>query len=438
MEAVLHADVRNHKNKNNIAYVNIGTEEQQGAAKEMSSQGTCWSGVLGRGLYPPQLLGQVHLRKMTGDLHLRKSVSRFVFSFVGGGVTGCTMGTPSAEANLRWAVHEVFRYGKGTYSFIAAPGDDAPGGEGDRETTAELILDGVRSIGNIYLVEEALGRFGGTVKSSARQPVDSAFQLSPEESYLLSRIDGGPVSIEELCQISPVPYRKTLLAVYALVCAGVLDGGDPLFREPSAGIGKDGRDDVQGGLRSLASLGPTRPPLALHPSFARPRIREPELPVIRPLAPGSGVPGSGPDPADAVDEMDVARYHFEKGLEHYAREDFHGAVQLFGLAVRIDGERAEYHRHLALALSRNPLWGCKAEKALLRALELEPEHAETHYFLGRVYLDSGLQARAMARFRESLRLDPDLKPARLELAMINGAARAADRRPLAVTMLTRK
>lgn len=376
----------------------------------MNRKGTCWSGVLGRGLYPPQLLSQVHLRKMTGDLHLRKSVSRFVFSFVDGALTGCTMGTPAVEANLRWAVHEVFRYGKGTYSFIAAPGDGVPGGGSDREATAELILDGVRSIGNIYLVEEALGRSGGRVTPAARQPVDGAFQLSPEESYLLSRIDGGPVSIEELCRISPVPYRETLLAVYALVCAGVLDGGDPLFRDPSAGAGQAGREGLQGVLRSLAG-----PPMA-----------------------GPVVPGIGPGPAEDADEMDVARYHFEKGLEHYARDDFHGAVQLFGLAVRIDGERAEYHRHLALALSRNPRWGRKAEQALLRALELEPDHAETHYFLGRVYLESGLQARAMARFRESLRLDPDLKPARLELAVINGAARAADRRPLTSTMLTRK
>jgi len=403
----------------------------------MNSKGTCWSGVLGRGLYPPQLLSQVHLRKMTGDLHLRKSVSRFVFTFAGGGLTGCTMGKPAVEANLRWAIHEVFRYGKGTYSFIVPSADDTATGEGDRETTAELILDGVRCIGNIYLVEDALGRSGGMVRPAVRQPLDSTFQLSPEESYLLSRIDG-PVTIEELHQVSPVSHEETLLAVYALVCAGVLDGGDPLFREPPAGSGAAGQEDLLGVMRSLAGLGPTRPPMEVYPSFARPRVRGPEelvsaLPVSAPMTPDA-VPSSD----DTGDVMDVARYHFEKGLDHFAREDYHGAVQLFELAVRIDEDQAEYHRHLALALARNPHWGRKAERALLRALELEPDHAETHYFLGRVYLEAGLQARAMARFREALRIDPDLKPARLELAVINGAARAADREPLSAALLDRK
>jgi len=142
--------------------------------------------------------------------------------------------------------------------------------------------------------------------------------------------------------------------------------------------------------------------------------------------------------SDPEDPLGMARYHFEKGLDHFANEEFHSAVQLFELSVKIDDRQAEYHRHLALALSRNPRWGRKAEQALIRAVALEPEHAETHYFLGRIYLDSGLPARAMARFRESLRIDPDLKPARLELAVMNGAARAVDREPVSVAMLGRK
>jgi protein O-GlcNAc transferase len=140
---------------------------------------------------------------------------------------------------------------------------------------------------------------------------------------------------------------------------------------------------------------------------------------------------------EAEEQPDMARYHFEKGLEHFTRGDFHNAVQLFRRAVRIDNQQAEYHRHLALALSRNPMWGRRAEEALLRAIELEPDHAETHYFLGRIYIDSGRPARALERFEESLRLNPELEPARLELSVMDGAGPVEERELVSASLFDR-
>ena len=87
----------------------------------MNRQGTCWSGVLGRGLYPPQLFSRVHLNKMSGELNLCKSVSCFTFRFEHGNLTGCSKGKPAVETTLRKAVDEVFSWGEGRYSFVTPP-----------------------------------------------------------------------------------------------------------------------------------------------------------------------------------------------------------------------------------------------------------------------------------------------------------------------------
>lgn len=409
----------------------------------MNREGTCWSGVLGQGLYPPLILSRIHLRQMTGDLFLRKEVSRFTFHLERGNLLGCSTGIQGMETPVREAVKEVFSWGEGTYSYVLS---SAGSGEGTAKacSTPELILDGVRAIRNLYLVEEALGRSEGLVQLSENPPNDTAFQFSPLESYLLSRLEGAS-TVEELSQLSPVTRPETLCSIYVLLCAGVVTAGDdPLQQEPASSCCAS-EGEMGGALRSFAELGPVKPPIEIHPSFSRPRQRFvpdtviiglPSNKVHRTSAPPAEV--VDPVPAAAGDPLDMARYHFEKGLAHYANEDYHSAVQLFKLAVKIDDRKAEYHRHLALALSRNPKWGRKVEQVLIRAVELEPDHAETHYFLGRIYLDSGLPARAMARFRESLRIDPDLKPARLELAVMNGAARAVDREPVSIALMGRK
>jgi Tfp pilus assembly protein PilF len=403
-------------------------------------------------LYPPLLLSRVHRQKMNGELYLRKSISRFTFHFELGNLIRCSTGKPAVETTPEAAVGEVFNWGMGTYSFVAS----SPGGrpeQADGSATTKLILDRVRAIGNLFLVEEALGRSKGLVRPAKIQIDARSCQLLPVESFLLSRIHG-PCTVEELCLVSPVIRHETMIGIYVLVCAGLVDSGsDPLLLEPAANhVAADG--GLPGPLRSFSALGPTRPPVQVHPSYsrARQRVLSDEVVIGTPSNNnrrehaasifGSAITenkdSGGLEEARSAETMDMARYHFEKGLEHYARKDFHRAVQLFRLAVKIDDRKAEYHRYLALALSRNPNWAKQAEQALLRAVELEPEHAETHYFLGRIYLDSGLPARAMSRFRESLRIDPDLKPARLELAVLNGAARDVERDQVAPALLCRK
>jgi len=379
----------------------------------MKREGTCWSGSLGRDEFPPLLLSRIHLQKMTGDLILRKEVSRYTFHLVDGTLKGCTNGTPGGSP-VGDAVQEVFHWGEGTYSFMLSLDRDSEAA--DRQDTADLILAGVRGIRNLYLVEQALGRPEGWIRLAKNQPTDTAFQFSPLESYLLSKL-GGRRTVEELCRLSQVTRPEALRGIYALLCAGVVEGGgDPLLAEPQNVKPRYAFDSTRFGAAALSA----------NPGWGE----DVELMVDTPQDSGTVVDGG-----ETAGQM--ARHHFERGLEQFAGGDYTSAVQLFRLATKIDDHQAVYHRHLALALSRSPRGGRRAEQALLRAVELEPDHAETHYFLGRIYLDSGLPARAMARFRESLRINPELKAARLELAVMNGAARGGERQPVPISLFNR-
>jgi len=104
--------------------------------------------------------------------------------------------------------------------------------------------------------------------------------------------------------------------------------------------------------------------------------------------------------------VDLARSHFEKGLEYFDRKDYHSAIQLFRMAVLADEKNGRYHRQLGTALSQNPLWRRRAEHSLRRAVELDPQDAQAHYLLGRLYLDSGLHRRAEASFKKARSIDP--------------------------------
>jgi len=347
------------------------------------------------------------------------------------------MGRWGGEAHAAYAVEEAFKWGEGSFTFT---GSSRLEGKAvlDSRGTAKLILDGVRTIWNIYLVEDALGGAEGMVWPAARRSDEAVFLLSPVESYLLTKLDR-PWSVDELCLSSPVGRADSLRGMYALICVGVVDAGmDPLQQDASDTNARD-REGLPGVVMRFTGE-EAEEPIAAPEEATMGLTGEKWRKAAAAIYEGTGAALTMDEALERKDgvPMDMARFHFEKGLEHYANEDYHAAVQLFRLAVKIDGGQAEYHRHLALALSRDPKWGKKAEQSLLRAVELEPDHAETHYFLGRFYLESGLQGRAMSRFRESLRINPDLKPARLELAVLNGAARATDRKPLSIDLLARK
>jgi tetratricopeptide (TPR) repeat protein len=103
----------------------------------------------------------------------------------------------------------------------------------------------------------------------------------------------------------------------------------------------------------------------------------------------------------------TARIHFGNGERFFADGRYHDAIEELRTAVRLDPSKAEYHRALGLALSKNPKWRKPAEDALSRALELNRFDADSYVGLGELYHQSGLETRARKMFEEALALDPD-------------------------------
>jgi curved DNA-binding protein CbpA len=89
--------------------------------------------------------------------------------------------------------------------------------------TASLLMEGVRRIENFSTIRRGLGGLEGPL-SYALDPtkLQGDLELTPEEGFVLSRVDGS-TSPGEIAKLSPLGEEQTLRCVYALVAAGILE-----------------------------------------------------------------------------------------------------------------------------------------------------------------------------------------------------------------------
>ena len=91
--------------------------------------------------------------------------------------------------------------------------------------TIPTILDGTRDVRDMKLIEGALGDLDRVVGYS-RDPWVHAYHLSltPEEGFVLSRVDG-QASMTDILSITPLPDEEALRCLYTLVAGGFLEFG---------------------------------------------------------------------------------------------------------------------------------------------------------------------------------------------------------------------
>jgi Flp pilus assembly protein TadD len=148
------------------------------------------------------------------------------------GETMVSMGLMSQQEMLngvneqvRSIIYSLFMWDRGDYRFESK----------EKPITKELemsfptystILEGVRRIQDPAAIQRALGSLDRVVnhrKNPSMLP--DAVALSPEESYVLSRVDGQS-SVAEIVAISPIEEIKTLKCLYGLLSVGVLELGN--------------------------------------------------------------------------------------------------------------------------------------------------------------------------------------------------------------------
>ncbi|MFA4918941.1 MAG: DUF4388 domain-containing protein [Thermodesulfovibrionales bacterium] len=115
--------------------------------------------------------------------------------------------------------------------------------------------------------------------------------------------------------------------------------------------------------------------------------------------------------ASMKSEAQTAQARFKQGIEAFKRGDFAVAVELLGQAAYIDSRTGDYHYYLSLAYVRLKRFR-DAQKAISKALELEPDNANYIAESGIIYLGLGFHLRAKSVLEKALKLDPHNRKAK--------------------------
>ncbi|MGH9460153.1 MAG: protein kinase domain-containing protein [Vicinamibacteria bacterium] len=266
--------------------------------------------------------------------------------------------------------------------------------------------------------------------------------LTPEEAFILSRIDG-TVTPREVFQVSALSDKDTARTLLGLLRAGIIElDGEPAPRTNDDVTEKDAQgmplqriehlfelfqhqNDWQVlGIERGANLeeikrafqqktfefhperhaGLTDPDARRKLSFLFTRVSE----AFATLSNGGSCPeaerktDSSEDPAqEAEDRRMYADALFARAKKAFEEKDHLRAVLLCREAIELADDRANYFHLLGLALSQNRKSRLEAEQNLQRAAKLDPRNPEYLSALGTLYENEGLRWRARTMFENA-------------------------------------
>ena len=97
---------------------------------------------------------------------------------------------------------------------------------------------------------------------------------------------------------------------------------------------------------------------------------------------------------------------FGEGKAHYDEMHFFDAIQSLREAIRLYPKKS-YHKLLAYALMKNPLWAKEAEEQFRQALQMDQFDVECLLGLGQIYEDKGMTTRAQKMYEQAANYDPE-------------------------------
>jgi len=116
-------------------------------------------------------------------------------------------------------------------------------------------------------------------------------------------------------------------------------------------------------------------------------------------------------PAPTLSNEELAQGRFEEGKIEFARANLAQAMELFGQAGYLDSAVAKYHYHYSLALNKLGRFK-EAERAIQRALKIEPSNPNYLDEAGHIYIRLGLSGRAKSNFEAALKISPSNQSAK--------------------------
>lgn len=342
------------------------------------------------------------------------------------------------------------------------------------QSTASLILEGVRAITNGLLLRRSLG----DLKREIEPARDSRFSiesiaLSDAERNIASSLTE-PITIEAFLKRAAPESVAAAKVVIGLLALGVFKVVDVTVSRPAAATPDFG--DMQRDLellaaigssdhRSLRAVGLSRQMAAMDhyhvldvpraatrtqilsaaetlkkqydPATYPPIVRDAVMTIHRRIDEAVSVlkdqaqraeydrlmahptarrPTSGEGSMQQkLTQRSIAQHNFNRAKELTITSDYYGAIVLLKQAVEFAPEMADAWFLLAACQERNPKWRRDAAVSYQKALSADPNHVEAMISLGDLYKLEGLASRAQSCYEDALKIAPDNQQAKSRL-----------------------
>lgn len=335
------------------------------------------------------------------------------------------------------------------------------------QSTAVLILEGVRSITNGLVLRRSLGDLKREIEPGrdTRMSLDT-IPLNDAERQIAQSLQG-PQSIEAFIKGSNADTVSAARVVIAMLALGVFAYVDYTRQQQPVSDG-----DMQRDLELLAAIGAsdqrslravalsrqlpqidhyqvldvpraatrqqiisgaefmqkrydaaTFPPIVRDAVQAIKRRIDEALAVLRDpvrrqeydklLAQRSA---RGADELQKrVAQRSIAEHNFARAKELSAGGDYYGAIVLLKQAVEFAPEHGEAWYLLGACQERNPKWRREAAESYQRSLAIDPNFVDALISLGDLYRTEGLSSRAQSCYEDVLKIAPENQEAKRRL-----------------------
>lgn len=390
------------------------------------------------------------------------------------------------DAEMRRLVEEIvfstFEWSDGEYRFQSSTGVLDPD-VALTLSTAAVIVEGIRRLPEAEIFRERLGE-GRQVPVLSSDPM-SRYQylpLSPQEAYILSRVDGR-LDLDSLLKIGGTSRAATAKIIYALLSCGILEWR----REGATPTGAGGLEALNVEVAAQTS---ERTPghaelvrntyrridwlshyelLGVRPDatseqiqqayFERSRLFHPDLRHREDLAhcekelttvferlktahealsdpdrrleydaslsaPSAPMPGTAETASSPQARKQLAAQNYRRARSLIEQKDYHPAVEMLREAIRFVPESAEYRFALAQVELKNSMWVARGLENLKEAARLESRRVQYVREAAAALHERGRSSEAEPFARRALDLDPTAENRQLldaVLASIAGA-----------------
>ncbi len=119
-----------------------------------------------------------------------------------------------------------------------------------------------------------------------------------------------------------------------------------------------------------------------------------------------------------LNQRSIAEVNFARAKELSASEDYYGAIVLLKQTVQFAPDNSEAWYLLGSCQERNPKWRRDAAESFQQALSINPEFVDAIISLGDLYKTEGLTSRAQTCYEDALKISPENQQAKSRLAAL--------------------